>query len=450
LQIKAKELQQPDVDIVSMVKRGANRIPFRITKEDKTEMLDLSKIGRQVFRLADVAPTVVGVVFAKSLGAENIASVIKTLVANKVIDSGQFTKTDGTGVVAFNKADANATNENTFVLRLSDEVALAISATPEFKKSMETYDWESTSFSEVMSKGAFAPSLCMAQDMLQRTMFNIMASADDNAGLAKLIGAATDEFKSYVITLAKGLPKTVFKADVALAKAAKKMPAEDAKDGGADDAAENADGTKKKTKKEEISANPVAGNTTSDTTDPTKRAANSAIEENPSAGNGTPTQTGTKVSVAGPANNGIEASPAAGTTTSDTSAIAVQKNAGDADAGKKGTAGERELKPGDTTSGTGAQQASPEMDKVVKSITDAFTKGLGDLKAHVDGAVAGLTKQVEGATALAKSANEAVLGTVAGTEATDQTGKITKSEADDSGWGGIAPLDTAYDRSHMQ
>ena len=38
--LKATELTNTDVDFVALVKRGANRIPFRITKGDDT-VLDL-------------------------------------------------------------------------------------------------------------------------------------------------------------------------------------------------------------------------------------------------------------------------------------------------------------------------------------------------------------------------------------------------------------------------
>jgi hypothetical protein len=52
LLLEAHELTDADVDFVSLVKRGANRIPFRIVKEDTSDMLDLHKIGRKLFKQA--------------------------------------------------------------------------------------------------------------------------------------------------------------------------------------------------------------------------------------------------------------------------------------------------------------------------------------------------------------------------------------------------------------
>ena len=60
--LKATELTDTDVNFVALVKRGANRIPFRITKKDDEPMLDLYKIGRQMFQKADRAPKVVAIV----------------------------------------------------------------------------------------------------------------------------------------------------------------------------------------------------------------------------------------------------------------------------------------------------------------------------------------------------------------------------------------------------
>jgi hypothetical protein len=52
LEIKANELTDTDVSFVSLVKRGANRLPFRITKGD-TEMLDLYAVGRRMFQKSE-------------------------------------------------------------------------------------------------------------------------------------------------------------------------------------------------------------------------------------------------------------------------------------------------------------------------------------------------------------------------------------------------------------
>ena len=65
IELKATELTNTDVDFVALVKRGANRIPFRITKGDDA-VLDLYKIGRRMFQKADPVPAIAAIVTRKN------------------------------------------------------------------------------------------------------------------------------------------------------------------------------------------------------------------------------------------------------------------------------------------------------------------------------------------------------------------------------------------------
>lgn len=230
LLINATELQSPDVDVVAMVKRGANRIPFRITKEDKTDMIDLAKIGRGVFAKKEpAAPTVIAAILSKQA---DVAAVTSALVsagvfaaADKVIKS----ETDDIVFLALTKAEDIAKDGDAQIVKINDDVALMVS---DLKKSFQGYDFDSTSFKEIMSKGAFVPSICVAQDMLARTIYNVLEKADAPKEAAVGIQTAVKEFADYVTMLAKGLPTSAFKADLEFSKgdyAKKKKPAEEEK-----------------------------------------------------------------------------------------------------------------------------------------------------------------------------------------------------------------------------
>lgn len=56
-EVKINELSDVDVRFVSLVKRGANRIPFRLTKEDTNRMLDFVKLFRKSDEDAKPAPS---------------------------------------------------------------------------------------------------------------------------------------------------------------------------------------------------------------------------------------------------------------------------------------------------------------------------------------------------------------------------------------------------------
>ena len=59
-EVKVNELSDVDVRFVSLVKRGANRIPFRLTKEDTNRMLDFVKLFRKSDEEAKPASALAG------------------------------------------------------------------------------------------------------------------------------------------------------------------------------------------------------------------------------------------------------------------------------------------------------------------------------------------------------------------------------------------------------
>lgn len=394
LQIKATELVEPDVDIVAMVKRGANRIPFRIMKEDKEMGIDLHSIGRRLFQKQEPAPAVVAVLLSKSANAE----VITAALVKAGIEADKFTKTETAEAVMFTKADAEALvkDENTQVLKLNEDVALVVTG---LKKSFDGWDFESTSFKEIMSKGAFVPSICVAQDMLSRTIYNILEKADTPKEAATGIGAAVKEFSDYVTMLAKGLPESAFKADVALAKAMN----------GTGDGFEAGKGT---------------GTTPSATADDAANSVNDGKKKkNPPL-----------------------------------PAEAVK--AEDADVGKKGKGNQlpdntsgagaqnSDARMEETVKGADDNKPNDPMADVLAALTKTINDGIAGVKQHVDQSILAVKADVDkvservGQVAeMAKKTDEALSGTVVGAETNENT-RLRKAERSDGG--SIPLLDTAF------
>ena len=223
-QIKATELTDTDVSFVSLVKRGANRIPFRITKGDQ-DMIDLHKIGRSLFRKADTAPAVVGVVARKGADLKAIRAVMKAAD----IPYGNFVKkSDGAeGTVSYKAA---GDHEGVMLLKMNDDFALVVS---NLKKAFQGYDFDSKDFKSVHATNSFASSVSAAFDSLRNTIANIMDGSKDPKGASSEIESAIDEFKDHVSTLVSGLPEKAMKADAALLKASK--PQDDGDEQDADD-----------------------------------------------------------------------------------------------------------------------------------------------------------------------------------------------------------------------
>lgn len=407
LQLNATELVEPDVDIVAMVKRGANRIPFRLTKKDGADMIDLSKIGATLFsKTATVTePTVVGVIFAKGADVDGITETLKE--AGLDLSEG-FEKAESDKATTLTKADTEVDPEHLLVVKLDDDVAVTITGPEEVIKRVSGYDWESTSFSEVLTKGTFAPSLCMAQDMLNTTFWNIMEKADDREELSTLVKTAVGEFSDYVDTLVAAVPDSIFKADEALMKGKdKKMKGKDK--GLADDMDEDAK-EKDKATKEDIADAPTHGSKTTDTTVPKDGEADSDIEGSPAAGNETPKNPPTKSKgPGGETSNDIEGDPAA-----DDAKTSQPTQKGD--------------------------EEDPVM-AMLKSMQASMDQGLKAVREHVDQSVSTVKEEVSGLTKKVAKTEAALEGTVVGDAEGDQTGQLTKSASTPS-----APplLDTAF------
>lgn len=208
--MKATELKGTDVNFVSLVKRGANRIPFRITKGDEP-MLDLHKIGRSLFKKADPKPEVVAAIMQPGTDADALARTFKAAG----LDPSEYTPVEKDGVIVVAKENAD-TAEDTVVIKANDSVAFVVS---NMKKAFNDYDYSSEDFLTVLKTNGFYPTLCAAHEAFATTVTNILYASDSPSEAAQGISKAADDFKSYVTAMASSLPVQAFKMEVALAKA---------------------------------------------------------------------------------------------------------------------------------------------------------------------------------------------------------------------------------------
>lgn len=465
IEIKATELTDTDVNFVSMVKHGANRIPFRITKKENEMSLDLQALGRKFFKKAEPTPTIVAVLMEKSADV----AVTKALLLEAGIPVEAFTLTAEDEVTTLTKSDT-APSADAVVLRLSKGVGLVIN---NLKKSFTGFDFESTDFTEVHATGSFCASLATAADMLQMTIGNILYDTEDPAEAASLLGAAVDGFKAYATALTAALPVQAFKADILLSKAAKKkpMPTEDKMDGGKDDAKENADGSLKKAadagsgvgKAPAKGANNNAAATADDKQNTEVNAKPGAKTIETKKGANIPEMTGESAAGEGAAEQTTQGSDAAKAKadadlkkfkqnagpgesaisggTEGLPAKLMVKNEGDADAGKKGKG--KKMPDGET--GAGEQQApaveTVKADDAVMQAIQALAKSVQDSFATQKTEMQALTERVEGVAALARKTDTALNGTVFN-ETSEDAARLKKSEQTTM----LPLIDTAYSR----
>jgi hypothetical protein len=387
--VKARELTEANVKYVSLVKRGANRSPFRIQKAEPQAMLKLDISS--IFKTDRAKPVVLALAIAK--GADLEAAQARVKAAGYTVTK---TETSDGGSVLLVTGDALPEKFDT--IKLDATTALLV-ANPDFthiRKSLETYT-DSGVFSELMAPQGFIPGVNMALSTGFDAVLNIVQAAKDQDTASTQIGAAFDEMKSYVLGLVTALPVDAFKLEAKVAKSQEATaPAAAVKPAGQEGAA---------------AATAV---TTEKTEDAAAKAAAAAAAATATAGDG-------------------KTAPAAGT----------------AEVVKSEAAAATEEKPvvaAATAAVVETKDANTLSIEVVKGLLKEVTDGV---TATVNTAIAGITKSVEAlgtrvasAEEVAKSADKAVRGVVVGGTTQPDRAAVAATKSD-----GGRLIDTAYERN---
>lgn len=218
--IQARELSEMDVNLISLVKRGANRVPFRIIKSDgDSKMLDLTRIFFQK-KDAVATPQIIGVVLIKS--ADHDAYTKAFTEGGFEVDHVTVDEGEGPTALMFTKSDDM---EGALIYKINDEAALVIS---DMQKGLEMWP-DSNSFVENISKAGFAPSFRMANEILTDTIGNIMFGEGDADMTKSEVTKAIDDFKNYVEAVMSQIPEQAFKAEEILVETQKGLIPSDPK-----------------------------------------------------------------------------------------------------------------------------------------------------------------------------------------------------------------------------
>lgn len=229
IKLKLDELHDGDITWISMVERGANRVPIKITKADESEDGGMIDIAKQLFTKQDGQE-------AKKVGdAWGVAAVVirKDVDSQKLIDeirkihgiaTGDIQETEDAFIL---KQDGHSIDETDLVaLKLNDDIAVFLSNA---KKFFDPFS-DSTGFGENMATAGFFPGLQMSFEALMKTAMGIMRSADKKKDARGLLDKAMDDHKKFVMGLAQNLPDTAFKLEALDQMAVVKGEHEDAAD----------------------------------------------------------------------------------------------------------------------------------------------------------------------------------------------------------------------------
>lgn len=213
LKVPLRELSDLEVRFVSLVDRGANRIPFRIVKsEQENEMLNLSKIGQLVKKSAPAATpaevtkpqaTVEAVILSKSDDAV-LGKIVEALKAEGFAFT--HTKKFDDGTVALSKSEDYTTG--TQIVSVGDTMAVVV-------KGFEAYASDLT-FTEMAKARGFYDNTRTAMSALSDVISTQLYKSASQAEAKTAINNSLKEFNAYVSGLVDALPVSVFKAERAV------------------------------------------------------------------------------------------------------------------------------------------------------------------------------------------------------------------------------------------
>lgn len=198
--MQANELLHTDVKRVSLVKRAATRMPWKIIKqEDENTMLDLAKL----FKKDPVAPsaTVFAAIVRKGVNLDEAKALLKS--AGLSIDS--ITDSDTAHVFMQKTGEPS---EDAVLVKSNDDVGFVVE---NLAPAMSGYDFQAATFTSVFKTENWMPSPAMASRMLAESLNSLLKKSDD--GYAEHVAKAGEDYGRYAKALTMALPETVAKLD---------------------------------------------------------------------------------------------------------------------------------------------------------------------------------------------------------------------------------------------
>lgn len=194
--LKLRELESADVQWISIVKRGANRIPFRILKSEGFPMIDLGMLFRSRKAEKEVPVVVaIGVAKAEGIDHEGMLAAVKeagyTVLAQEEADGQTVLKTEDV-------------NEDTQVVGVQAPNGLTI-----VMKGISTWP-EGTMFTDNLKQAGVFPGVRLASEILMETLYNI---ASDQEGTTEMMKKAVADFSTYCQGLMDQIPSSAMKAE---------------------------------------------------------------------------------------------------------------------------------------------------------------------------------------------------------------------------------------------
>jgi hypothetical protein len=212
IKAKANKMVNADVQFISLVDRGANRIPFKIIKQEKNMSksfvgLDLGSIFAR--KSEDQDARIVGIA---TMGGEGLTHVSKQLEEAGFSVSDMLDMEDGS--IVFKQSDETLDGDAT-IIKINDNLAIVTKGFSPYSMDI-AYDSKGgngLSFSEAVTTQGFYPGISTILDVIRSSISSAMGEAKTPAESASAIASLYDEAKKYTLSFINNLPAKAFKLE---------------------------------------------------------------------------------------------------------------------------------------------------------------------------------------------------------------------------------------------
>lgn len=205
IKVRARSLKNAEASYISVVDRGANRLPIRMLKNEGENMFDLEKLFRSK-KAEPKQPEVMGVLVPEE-SAQGYANAMKS------DDNEIFVLDTDTKGVKFVSYKQEASLEGALILKgMKEESPAVVVDTAQKQLSDFGFDPEQGFAGSVVSYG-FYSNIRAAMNVLFDAMFDILETAEPGVPPLERAQTLLDEFNAYMVSLLQTVPTEAFKME---------------------------------------------------------------------------------------------------------------------------------------------------------------------------------------------------------------------------------------------
>ena len=197
IEVTLNKLKDVNIEWVSLVRRGANQIPFRKLKAEDED--GLSWIEKLFKGDRHEEAKITSIIISKQYDLEKVKDTLDCLGFNEL----EVTEEGDGHVLKFEEL-----NEDDTIFQFAEGAYFSVSG---ISKAFEPFA-DGTDFAENFKRGAFFPTVSMATAILRDTIVEIMFSADGGKPTSE-IKQALKSFSDFIMASLAEVPASSFKLD---------------------------------------------------------------------------------------------------------------------------------------------------------------------------------------------------------------------------------------------